>query len=152
MHWMFIVVSKAIEYAIFLIIGVVALWFFNDRIESYYQAPLIAKHQAAEKEAVQLNAKREGDNKQRATHASNEKIKRLEAALLASNSANDSAYRLRNNLRTSTTFSTNSAACLRYADTVNDILRSGEELARRIAKEADGHASDKIELTNSWPK
>jgi hypothetical protein len=46
-------ISKAIEYAVIFIIGMAALWFFNSRIEAYYQAPLIAKH----KEAIAQQAK-----------------------------------------------------------------------------------------------
>lgn len=146
------IIEKLITIGITLVIAGALVWWFNSKIRDHYQAPLIAKYEAAGKEAIQLNAKRVSANKQRIDNASINKIKRLEAALLASNAANDSAYRLRNNLRPSAAFGTDNAACLRYTDTVNDILRTGEELARRIAKEADGHAADKIELTNAWPK
>jgi len=145
-------ISKAVEYLVIAIVLFLTGWWFYDEIGDHFRAPLIAKHKAALKEAQDLTAKREGENKQRATNASSQKIKRLEAALLASNAAASSAVGLRNNLRASAAFRDNSAACLQYADTVNDILRAGTELAGRIAKEADGHVADKIACTDSYPK
>ena len=145
-------ISKAIEYALIALVALVTLLFFNDRIKAHYQAPLIAKHKAAEKEAAQLNSKRESENKQRATDASTQKIKRLEGALAAASAANASAIGLRDNLRDSAALGADKSACLQYANTVNNILRSGEELARRIAKEADGHVIDKVACTDSFPK
>lgn len=145
-------ISRLVEWLAIALIGVAALWFFNDRIEAHYQKPLIAAHKAAEKETAQLNSKRESENKQRATDASNQKIKRLEGALAAASAANASAIGLRNNLRDSAALGADKTACLQYANTVNNILRSGEELARRIAKDADGHVADKISCTDSWPK
>lgn len=145
-------INKAVEYLIIAIILALAGWWFYDEIGDHFRAPLIAKHKAALKEAQELNTKREGENKQRAANASSQKIKRLEAALLASNAASSSAIGLRNNLRTSTALRDNPAACLQYADTVNDILRAGTELAGRIAKEADGHVADKVACTDSYPK
>lgn len=144
--------SKLFEYALLIVVALLALWFFNDRIEAHYQAPLIAAHKVSQIEAQEAIAKREGENKQRATDASSQKIKRLEAALLAANAASTSAIGLRNNLRASTELRANPAACLQYADTVNDILKAGTELAGRIAKEADGHVADKIACTDSFPK
>lgn len=145
-------ISKAVEYLIIAIALFLTGWWFYDEIGDHFRAPLIQTHKAALKEAQELNTKREGENKQRYINASSQKIKRLEAALLASNAASNSAIGLRNNLRPSAAFRDNPAACLQYTDTVNDVLRAGEELARRIAKEADGHVTDKIACTDSYPK
>ena len=46
--------SKAVEYLIIAIAGLALLWFFNDRIEAHYQAPLIEAHKLAiEKQSAQ---------------------------------------------------------------------------------------------------
>lgn len=45
--------SKLIEYSIIVIIGFLALWWFDDAIRDYHQAPLIRAHKLAiEKQAV----------------------------------------------------------------------------------------------------
>lgn len=41
-------INKVIEYVIIGIIGLLALWLLNDRIEAYYQKPLIEKMKAIE--------------------------------------------------------------------------------------------------------
>jgi hypothetical protein len=50
-------ISKLIEYGLMALAAVVALWWFNDRIEAHYQAPLIAKHEAALKAQKEANSK-----------------------------------------------------------------------------------------------
>ena len=46
-------ISQLVEWLIYALLIGAALWFFNDRIEAHYQAPLIAKH----KEAIASQAK-----------------------------------------------------------------------------------------------
>lgn len=41
-------INKLIEYAVIGLIGLLALWLLNDRIEAHYQKPLIEKMKAVE--------------------------------------------------------------------------------------------------------
>jgi hypothetical protein len=145
-------ISKLIEYGLMALAAVVALWWFNDRIEAHYQAPLIAKHEAAEKEAVQLKAKRESGNDKLIESAKDARIKKLEtlgADALRVSAAND---RLQNDLRASRAFETDLAACVQRANTLDTIQRTVGDFAGRVAKAADGHVIDKEALTAAWPK
>ena len=146
-------ISKAVEYVLLAAAAFLALWWFNDCIEAYYQAPLIESYAEAQRLAKKQTETRAASNDKLKKEAENAKIKQLASNLAAANAATAAADGLRNDLRAGRIASqANISACAQYADTVTEILGTGAAMARRIAAEADGHVADKVACSTAWPK
>jgi hypothetical protein len=145
-------ISKLVNGLVALLIAGAALWFFWDRFVTIIQKPLVEAHEAAEKEALQIKARRESSNDKLIESAKDARIKKLEtlgADALRVSAAND---RLQNDLRASRAFETDLTACVQRANTLDTIQRTVGDFAGRVAKAADGHVIDKEALTAAWPK
>ncbi len=146
-------ISKALSAIVAIALAAAAVWWFNDLIRDYYQAPLIESYAETQRMAAKAKQARDAGNETKKKDAEHEKIKTLERNLAAATAAAAADAGLRDALRAGRNAANgNLSACAQYADTVTAILATGAELARRIAKEADGHVADKEALTASWPK
>jgi hypothetical protein len=115
----------------------------NEKLE----ASTLAAKQAAATAARNLgNQKKESD----ALYA---KTLRLEADAASLKRERDADLRLRDSLNASESRSKDSlSACLQHTRTLNTVYTAINDFAGRVAAEADGHVTDKIACTNSYPE
>lgn len=145
--------QKAATLALAVVLLWGGLWWFNSKIRDHYQAPLLVKYKAAADAAESLRLERESSNNAKMKGAKDAKVQKLEKNLVAAKRAADSALRLRDAIRASEDSAKASlTTCVQHASTLGELLNSSADLARRIAKEADGHVADKQELTAAWPQ
>lgn len=146
-------IEKFISAIVPIALAAAAVWWFNDAIRDYYQAPLIESYAETQRLAAKSKQVRDAGNETKKKDAENEKIKTLERNLAAATAAATADAGLRDALRAGRNAANgNLSACAQYADTVTTVLGTGAELARRIAAEADGHVADKIACSTAWPK
>jgi hypothetical protein len=146
-------IDKAVTVVFAMLLTAGAVWWFDDAIRDYYQAPLIESYAEAQKLAKKASETRDAGNATKKKDAENAKIKQLESNLADAHAATAAANGLRDDLRAGRIASqTNLSACAQYADTVTVILATGADLARRIAAEADGQIADKLACYSAWPK
>lgn len=146
-------ISKALSAIVAIALAAAAVWWFNDSIRDYYQAPLIESYAEAQRMAAKAKQARDAGNETKKKDAEHEKIKTLERNLVAATAAAAADAGLRDALRAGRNAANgNLSACAQYADTVTAILATGAELARRIAADADGHVADKVACATAWPQ
>lgn len=146
-------IDKILSAIVAIALATGAVWWFNDAIRDYYQAPLIESYAETQRLAAKSKQARDAGNETKKKDAENEKIKTLERNLAAATAAATADAGLRDALRSGRNNANgNLSACAQYADTVTAILATGAELARRIASEADGHVADKVACATAWPK
>ena len=146
-------IGKAVAVVVAIALAAAAVWWFNDAIRDYYQAPLIESYAETQRLAAKAKQARDAGNETKKKDAEHEKIKTLERNLAAATAAAAADAGLRDALRAGRNAANgNLRACAQYADTVTTLLATGAELARRIAADADGHVADKIACATSWPQ
>jgi hypothetical protein len=145
--------EKPISAILAIALAAAGVWWFNDSIRDYYQAPLIESYSEAQRLAKKQSETRAASNDKIKLEAENAKIKTLERNLADATAAANADAGMRDALRAGRIASqANLSACAQYADTVTVILATGADLARRIAAEADGHLADKITCSTAWPE
>lgn len=146
-------IEKFVSAIVAIALAAAAVWWFNDAIRDYYQAPLIESYAETQRLAAKSKQVRDAGNETKKKDAENEKIKTLERNLAAATAAATADAGLRDDLRAGRNAANgNLSSCAQYADTVTAILATGADLARRIATEADGHVADKVACAAAWPK
>ena len=98
-------------------------------------------------------ATRNAENDKRTKEALNAKVKQLESNAASAKRVSDGAVGLLDDIRSSgNRAKTELSACIQHTDTVTGLFTSARDFAARVAKDADGHVSDKIACNSAWPE
>lgn len=133
------------------LLAIVLFFYANYKLKNYYTQDMQKEEKAATIAADLKIANRNAENDKRTKEALNAKIKQLESNAASAKRADDSAVGLLDDLRSSgNRAKTELSSCIQYTDTVTGLFTSARDFAARVAKEANGHVTDKITCTAAW--
>lgn len=144
--------------AVLFLLSLLALWIWDDVRTDYYRT--LGKQEIIEvqreeallaQQAAQTKERQWQLQTQKAQDDANQRVKKLQADAAAAKSAADS---LRHEVRATRRQLSEATrpTIIEYGSVASELLAECSERYSNVAKQADGYASDRQTLIESWPK